>query len=517
MALAEAAARGYTHACNSALRDDRMANDTTPTPARETVAPNRPWVFAAALSATFMAAIEGTIVATAMPSIVASLGGFELFSWVFTSYLLAQAATIPVYGKLADLFGRKHVLFFGIGVFLIGSLLCSFAWSMPSLIAFRVLQGLGAGGVLPVSQTIVGDLYRGEERARMQGFISMTFGSAAILGPIVGAALVEHAGWPSVFWVNIPLGLIAITMLSLLLRETVERRKVHIDYLGSILMTIGTTSLMFALVQATTIGWTVLAVLLLLAVLAFALLLAHERRTAEPILPPSLWRNRFVATGNANSGITGAVAMGIIGFLPAYVEGVLGQSALVAGMTLMAVSAFWSVGGFVAGQMMLRWSYRVVAICGGFTVVTGSLMMTFLDPARGATWAIIGSLISGFGMGLANNCMVVAIQANATWSERGVATSSIVYTRIVGQAVGTAAFGGLLNAALSAHISGSSDVVNRMLEPALRATIPAATLAPLLADFAHAVHHIYLINLGLAVIILLTLATLPRGAGLQRR
>lgn len=497
---------------------DQMANDTTPaTSARETTAPNRPWVFAAALSATFMAAIEGTIVATAMPNIVASLGDFELFSWVFTSYLLAQAATIPVYGKLADLFGRKHVLFFGIGVFLIGSLLCGFAWSMTSLIAFRVLQGLGAGGVLPVSQTIVGDLYRGEERARMQGFISMTFGSAAILGPIVGAALVEHASWSLVFWVNIPLGLIAVTMLALLLRETVERRKVRIDYLGSILMTTGTTSLMFALVQMTTVSWITLAALLVLAVIAFVLLILHEQVTPEPILPPSLWRNRFVATGNITSGVTGAVAMGIIGFLPAYVEGVLGKSALVAGMTLMAVSAFWSVGGFVAGRMMLRWPYRTAAVCGGFTVVIGSLMMTFLDPARGATWAIIGSLVSGFGMGISNNCMVVAIQSNATWAERGVATSSIVYTRIVGQAVGTAAFGGLLNAALSAHFSGSSDIVNRMLEPALRASIPAAALAPLLADFALAVHHIYLINLGLAVIIVMTLASLPSGAGLRQR
>jgi EmrB/QacA subfamily drug resistance transporter len=495
-----------------------MANDTTPAmPARETAAPNRPWVFAAALSATFMSAIEGTIVATAMPSIVASLGGFELFSWVFTSYLLAQAATIPVYGKLADLFGRKHVLFFGIGVFLAGSLLCGFAWSMPSLVAFRVLQGLGAGGVMPVSQTVVGDLYRGEERARMQGFISMTFGSAAILGPIVGAALVEHAGWPAVFWVNIPLGIVAVVMLAVMLKETVERRKVRIDYLGSLLMTLGTTSLMFALVQMTSVGWASLTALLLLAVLAFALLLAHERRTPEPILPPNLWRNRFVATGNANSGITGAIAMGIIGFLPAYVEGVLGQSAFVAGLTLMAVSAFWSVGGFVAGRMMLRWPYRAVAICGGVIVIGGSVMMTFLDPARGATWAIAGSLASGFGMGLANNCMVVAIQANATWSERGVATSSIVYTRIVGQAVGTAAFGGILNTALSAHFSGSSDIVDRMLVPALRATIPAAALAPLLADFARAVHYIYLINLGLAVVILLTLASLPRGAGLTRR
>jgi len=494
-----------------------MAHDTTSTAsAREATAPNRPWVFAAALSATFMSAIEGTIVATAMPTIVASLGGFELFSWVFTSYLLAQAATIPVYGKLADLFGRKHVLFFGIGVFLLGSLLCGFAWSMPSLVVFRVLQGLGAGGVMPVSQTIVGDLYRGEERARMQGFISMTFGSAAILGPIVGAALVQHAGWPSVFWINIPLGIVAVVMLALMLRENVERRKVRIDYLGSILMTVGTTSLMFALVQMTSVSGGTLFALLALAALSFVALLRHEHSTPEPILPPSLWRNRFVATGNANSGITGAIAMGIIGFLPAYVEGVLGQSAFIAGLTLMAVSAFWSVGGFVAGRMMLRWPYRAVAICGGIIVVAGSLMMTFLDPARGATWAIAGSLASGFGMGLANNCMVVAIQANASWSERGVATSSIVYTRIVGQAVGAAAFGGLLNAALSAHFTGSADIVNRMLEPALRATIPPATLAPLLDDFARAVHHIYLINVGLAVVILLTVSLLPRGHGLKR-
>ncbi len=497
-----------------------MPNDASPSApapaARETTHSNRPWVFAAALSATFMAAIEGTIVATAMPSIVATLGDFELFSWVFTAYLLAQAATIPVYGKLADLFGRKRILFLGIGVFLIGSLLCGFAWSMTSLVVFRVLQGIGAGGVMPVSQTIVADLYRGEERARMQGYISMTFGSAAILGPIVGAALVEHLGWPSVFWINIPLGVIAVIMLALMLHESVEVRKVRIDYLGSILMTGGTTSLMFALVQITTVGWPVLAGLVLLAIAAFAVLFIHERQTPEPILPPRLWRNRFVATGNANSGICGAIVMGIIGFLPAYVEGVLGRSAFIAGLTLMAVSAFWSVGGFVAGRMMLRWSYRAVAVCGGAVIVGGSILMTFLDPSRGPAWAIAGSLASGFGMGVANNCMVVAIQANAAWSERGVATSSIVYTRIVGQAVGTAAFGGLLNAALSAHFAGSADLVNRMLDPTLRATIPVAAIRPLLADFASAVHYIYLINLGLAVVILLTLASLPRGAGLKR-
>ncbi|HEX9462185.1 MAG TPA: MDR family MFS transporter [Alphaproteobacteria bacterium] len=484
--------------------------------AAETAAPNRPWVFAAALSAMFMAAIEGTIVATAMPGIVGTLGDFELFSWVFTSYLLAQAATIPVYGKLADLYGRKHVLFFGIGVFLFGSLLCGFAWSMASLIAFRALQGLGAGAVMPVAQTVVGDLYRGEERARMQGFISAIFGSAAILGPIAGAVLVQHLGWPAVFWINIPLGLIAAVMLAVLLRETVQRRNVRIDWLGSFLMTVSTGALMLALVDAASLGGTAIAALIAFALAAFVLLLLNEQQAAEPVLPLRLWRNRLVAIGNANSFICGAAVMAIIAFLPAYVQGVLGRSAFVAGLTLMAMSAFWSIGGFVAGRMLLRWTYRTTALAGTVVVIAGSVMMSLLDPGRGAAWAVAAALVIGFGMGLTNNCMVVAIQANTTWAERGVATSSIVYTRIVGNAIGTAAFGGILNAALSAYITGGGDLVNRMMDPALRAALPAASIAPLLHEFAAALHTIFLINLGLALLVVAIVAALPRSLGLKR-
>jgi EmrB/QacA subfamily drug resistance transporter len=482
----------------------------------ETVTPNRPWVFAAALSTIFMAAIEGTIVATAMPSIVGSLGDFELFSWVFTSYLLAQGATIPVYGKLADLYGRKHVLFFGIALFLLGSLLCGFAWSMASLIAFRGLQGLGAGAVMPVAQTVVGDLYRGEERARMQGYISCTFGSASILGPIAGAALVQHLGWPAVFWINIPLGIIATVMLAVLLRETVSRRTASVDWLGSLLMTASTAALLLALVEAASLSHTAVAALLAFAVAAFALLLINEQRAAEPVLPLKLWRNRLVAIGNANSAICGAAAMGLIAFLPAYVQGVLGQSAFVAGTTLMAMSACWSIGGFVAGRLLLRFSYRTSALIGTAVLVSGSVMMTLLDPSRGAVWAVAAALAVGFGMGCTNNSMVVAIQANTSWSERGVATSSIVYTRIVGNAIGTAAFGGILNAALSAYMAGDSDLVNQIMDPALRAQLPADAIGPILARFAGALHTIFLINLGLAFVVVVVTAALPRGLSLKR-
>jgi EmrB/QacA subfamily drug resistance transporter len=485
-------------------------------PAADAPVANRPWIFAAALSATFMSAVEGTIVATAMPSIVGVLGDFELFSWVFTSYLLAQAATIPVYGKLADLYGRKRVLFFGIGTFLVGSLLCGFAWSMMSLVAFRVLQGIGAGAVMPVSQTIVGDLYRGEERARMQGYISATFGSAAILGPIAGAFLVAHAGWESVFWVNIPLGIASVIALALIFRETVHQKKIRIDYLGSLLMTTGTASLMLALVQSASFSSTVVVALVALAIVCFVLLVVHEQHTPEPILPPRLWRNRFVAIGNANSGICGAISMGVIGFLPAYVQGVMGQSTFIAGLTLTAMSLFWSIGGFVSGRMMLRMPFRGTAVFGSVVAVAGTVIMIFLAPDRGAALAIGGPLIAGFGMGLANNAMVVAIQVNAAWSERGVATSSLVYTRIVGQAMGTAAYGGILNAALASHFGGGGDLVTRMLDPALRASLPAASLAPIMSAFHEALHNIFLINVGLALLILALIFSLPKGQGLKK-
>lgn len=189
-------------------------------------------VFAAALSTIFMAAIEATIVATAMPTIVGALGGFDRFSWIFGAYLLAQAVTIPIYGRLADVYGRKPILLFGIAVFLIGSILCGLATSVTALIMFRVLQGLGAGSLIPVSQTLVGDIYSGAQRARMQGYVSSIFGSAAILGPLVGGLIANHIGWYAVFWINIPLGIVAACLLAVALHENIQKRQHRVDYVG---------------------------------------------------------------------------------------------------------------------------------------------------------------------------------------------------------------------------------------------------------------------------------------------
>src|SRR5580658_6922495 len=198
----------------------------------------------AVMLATFMVATDSYIVATAMPTIVAELGGFHLFSWVFATYLLSQAVTVPIYGRLADLYGRKRVFFVGAGLFLVGSVACGFAWGMLPLIAFRTLQGLGAGAVQPIAYTIAGDIYTPAERARIQGFLSGMFGVAAVTGPALGAFLVEHGSWPVVFWINLPIGAAAITMLALFLDERIERQRRPIDFPGSLLLMVGAGALM---------------------------------------------------------------------------------------------------------------------------------------------------------------------------------------------------------------------------------------------------------------------------------
>src|ERR1700756_1427673 len=218
----------------------------------ETTGPNRPMVFVAALSIIFMAAIEGTIVATAMPTIVGALGGIDLFSWIFGAYLLTQAILIPIYGRLADLYGRKPVLLFGIAVFLVGSALCGLSWNMVSLIVFRIVQGIGAGALIPVSQTVVADIYSGEARARMQGYISSTFGSAAVIGPMIGGLIATHISWKAIFWLNIPLGIVAASLLTMALKEEVRQRHHHIDYVGALLMASATTIIMMALIHSDT-------------------------------------------------------------------------------------------------------------------------------------------------------------------------------------------------------------------------------------------------------------------------
>jgi MFS family permease len=493
-----------------------VAKEASREPA-ETVPQRRTLIFVAALFSVFITSVESTIVSTSMPTIVGALGGFELLSWVFTAYLLTQAVSIPIYGRFADLYGRKPVLLTGLAFFLVGSILCGFAWNMGALVLFRVLQGMGAGSISSVSRTLIGDIYHGADRARMQGYVSGTFVSAAVSGPLIGSFLTTHTSWPMVFWANIPIGCIAGLILITVLHENIERRQHRIDWGGSVLIALGAGLLMFALSKASSLGVLLSlslggAALLVLVVFAF-----YERRVAEPIWPTALWHNGVNNRGNLVSLALGATTMGIAAYLPIYMKDVMGLSTLIAGLTVMSISASGPTGAFLGGRIMLRSNFRTSACCGGVIYIVGTLLMSRLAPDSGPYWAIMSGLMMGFGIGMNNNTYMVAIQADSGWHLRGAATGAFMFCRILGQAMGAAAFGGVLNAQLSPYLgSGDEDLVSRLSDPHFAQSLAPEVMAPLFGAFDGALHVIFTIMIGLSLFVISVGLSLPRQRGLRQ-
>ena len=493
---------------------EAMRDEATAGPA---IAPERRvLIFIAALASVFITQIESTIVATAMPTIVGEIGGFDLLSWVFTIYLLTQAVTTPIYGRLSDLYGRKPILLFGIGLFIVASMLCGLAWNMPSLIFFRAIQGLGAGAISPVGRTLIGDIYHGADRARMQGYVSGVFIGSAVLGPIVGAFIVAHTIWQMVFWFNVPLGLIAGGILMLVFKERFERRPGRLDVAGALLLAAGSFVLLYALAQSAVLPVAWFAALMALAVILIVAFGLYERSVSEPIWPMSLWRDRMSTSGNLVSFSLGVTIMGVTAYLPVYIQGVMGQSAMTAGLIITAMSATSPIGAVVAGRIMLRSSYRVTASIGGIFYIIGTVMMVMLAVTSGPIWIMAGASMIGLGLGLNNNTYMVAIQAESSWSTRGIATGAFIFSRIFGQALGAAAFGGILNAGLSRYLQGEGDLLSRILTPEQRASLPPETLAPLLQEFSHALHIIFIIVTVFAVASLAIGYMLPKGRSIRR-
>ena len=467
-------------------------------------------VLAAVMMAIFMAAIDLSIVATAMPTIVADLGGFHLFSWTFAAYLLAQAVTIPIYGRLADLYGRKRVFFAGASLFLLGSTLCGLAWGMVPLILFRGLQGAGAGAVQPIATTIVGDIYGPAERARIQGYISGVWGVAAIIGPTLGAFLVQHASWSLVFWINLPIGAATFVMFSRFLHERQQPRRHRIDYLGSVLMVLGAGGIMLALMQVGNRGEVVtIATLAVVGAVALAALAAHERSAPEPLFPLNLWRNRVVVVGCLAGFANGALMMSLSAFLPTYVQGAMGRSPAAAGITLAASSVSWTFASIASGRLMIRTSYRLAAGIGGVCLVAGSLVLMTLDPSDSLLWAGTGALLNGIGMGFCNTAFIVSTQAAVDWNERGMATSSMMFMRMVGSSVGAAVFGAILNFGIHRQLPEAGDAVNRLMQPAARQMLGPDELVKLTEAIASSVHVVYVIAGLVAVSSLFLALALP--------
>ncbi|HTI83216.1 MAG TPA: MDR family MFS transporter [Acetobacteraceae bacterium] len=473
----------------------------------------RPLILAACMAASFMAAVEATIMATAMPSIAADLGGFDLYAWAFSAYMLAQAATIPIYGRLADMYGRRSVFYGGAGLFLIGSTLCGFSHSMLQLVVFRALQGLGAGGVQPIANTIVGDIYSPVERARVQGMLSGVFGVSAIIGPSLGAFIVQYGEWPLVFWINLPIGIAAITMIALFLPEHANVRQRRVDYLGSALLIIAVTLLMLLAMQwGSLAGNTALALIAVLIATCLALAL-HERRTAEPMLPLELWRNRVIVSSNVGSLITGILMMGVTAYLPTYIQGEMERGPDVAAIVLALMSVVWVLGSTAAGLYLPRATYRRIASLGAILLTVGAVVLITLTPARGPGWAAVGALLIGLGMGFCNTTFMISVQTSVAWEQRGAATSSTMFLRFLGQSLGAALFTAMINASLLAHSQTGAGALAQLMDTHWRASQSAGDLAALIATTAAAMRHAYLLTLMLAVMALMVALTYPARLG----
>ncbi|HYO39112.1 MAG TPA: MDR family MFS transporter [Nocardioidaceae bacterium] len=405
-------------------------------------------VLLAVMLSTALVALDSTIVATAVPSVVRDLGGFSEFPWLFSAYLLTQAALVPVYGKLADQFGRKPVMYFGIAMFLAGSVLCAVAWSMPVLIVARGLQGLGAGAVQPIGMTMIGDLYTLRERAKVQGYVASVWGISAVVGPAFGGVFSDLLSWRYIFWVNIPLCLLAAWMLRRF-EESVERGKVTVDYAGAVLLTLATSLVVLGLLEGgqswAWSAWQTPAVFGAAVVLLAAFVLV-ERVVAQPILPLWVFTSGPLVVTSGISLMVGGLILGLSSYVPTLGQDVLGASATVSGFALAALTLGWPVAAATSGRLYLSIGFRATGLLGVVLAIAGALVLVLPDPA-GSLWHVAaGCLLIGFGMGWVAAPALVVAQSSVAWGQRGVATATTMFARSVGSAVGVAVFGAMVNA-----------------------------------------------------------------------
>jgi EmrB/QacA subfamily drug resistance transporter len=471
----------------------------------------RALILIATMMAAFMVAVEATIVATAIPSILTELGGFPLLSWVFSIYLLTQAVSIPIYGRLADLYGRRRVFFTGSTLFLLGTTLCGLSTSMVQLICFRALQGIGAGAIMPIVMTVLADIYPPAERAKMQGYLASVWGFSAIAGPALGAVIVSHFSWSAVFWINLPIGAAAITLLALFFHEPAAPRNRRIDYVAAALVVVSAGALMLGMLQAAVLSTPILAGLLVIVVAGFVAVFVRERDAAEPILRTVSWRDTVIARCNIGSLAIGAVMMGVIAFVPTYVQAVNGGSALLAGFALTAMSIGWSTASAAAGQIMVRTSYRTTAVAGGLSLVAGNAVLLSLSPSSGVSWIALGAVLVGFGMGGCNTTFLVTTQTRASREERASATATMLFMRMIGQAFGAALFGAIVNFELHRRIPQTADPIGLLVDPATRAAMPFTEFALTTAAVSGTLSRVYQVALLFAAVALVVAIWMPRG------
>nr|AIA11499.1 drug resistance MFS transporter, drug:H+ antiporter-2 (14 Spanner) (DHA2) family [uncultured bacterium] len=481
---------------------------------------SRRMVTAGILLGSFLAALETTVVGTAMPTIIASMGGLNVYSWVFSAYLLTSTVTVPVWGRLSDLLGRRNLYLAAIIIFLVGSGLSGAATNIWQLIIFRAVQGLGAGGIIPLGMTINGDIYTWKERARVQGLFSMVWGVASILGPLAGGFITDHFSWRWVFYINIPFGIAAMLFVVLALKEPAKTGKPAIDYAGASYLTIAITLLLIVLVETSDArAWTNPLMLVAAAsVLLFSWLFVRaEQRAAEPIVPFAIFRNRIVAIGSLTSFLVGTAMFGCISFVPLFVQGTFGGSATESGSVLTPLLLGWVVLALIGGRLMIKVGYRPTVLAGLILV-----FVSFAILSRFGTWtprwmllADIGLL--GSGMGLVMLALIIATQNSVGRSQLGIATSLNQFARSIGGAIGVAVMGTVMTIGLAsqqeaiqaasglpeAEVAAIVHNPSALIDPAARSALKPELLHSMEKALASALHDVFLVGAifaGLAVV-----------------
>ena len=451
----------------------------------------------------FMAAVESTVVATAMPTIVSELGGLAFYSWVFTAYMLTSTTTVPIYGKLSDILGRKPVFMVAMALFLAGSVLCGQSQNMGQLIAFRALQGLGAGGLMPLAFIMIGDIFSFEQRARMQGLFSGVWGVAAIIGPLLGGFLVDNVSWQWVFYVNLVPGALATALLWFGWRDPAREARAArppIDFAGTVLLSAGVVALLLGLTELQKplgVG------LIGLAAVLFLVLLWVERRAADPILPLPLFKDRLFAVAISQGLLAGWAMFGSTSYIPLFAQAVLGTSATAAGSVLTPMMLGWVGASIIGSRLLLRFGYRTIALTGMVTLVVGTFLMTRISPYTTLPMLMVNVALMGIGMGLSIPAFMIAVQSSVQRKVMGTATATLQFSRSIGGTLGVSVMGVILSTSLAANlraagaeaasfsldsllrpVGGAAPAVDVVLRSALTAALQSVFVAALIAAVA---------------------------------
>ncbi len=476
----------------------------------------RRFITAALLLVMVLVSMEMTITSTAMPTIIGDLHGLEHYSWVASIYLLACTVTMPLYGRLADAIGRKRVLLAAIVIFCGGSLAASFSHSMTQLIVFRGIQGLGAGGVMPVVLTIIGDIFTLEERAKIQGFFSGVWGTSSLAGPALGALLVKTLGWRSVFWVNLPLGTIGLIMLAWNYHERRERHEMDLDAPGVGALAIASMALLSLVSRLGPTGWswTMIGVLSFVTIAALTFFIRHERRTPHPILPTEVLMKRAVGPAILGSALFGVGFLSLDTYVPLYVQGGRGGDATAAASVVTPVMLTWALSGVVAAPLLVRWGFRRTATLGASLIIAGFFglyICALLDAPR---WMLTTTLaMTGIGFGPASMSFLISAQEAVTYQHRGGVTSAISFFRTMGGAVGIGLLGALFNiltAKQTDHLRLLGVKPAELLDPRAHAKLPADVLHAAQHMIAGGLTWVFAAMLAGAILLLLVTRLLPK-------